>query len=35
MDVEWTLVNRAKNLVEDQLDTPVLGIPIIDDYRAR
>lgn len=34
MDVDWTLINRAKNLVEDQIDQPILKIPIIADYRA-
>ncbi|MBM4260383.1 MAG: class I SAM-dependent methyltransferase [Deltaproteobacteria bacterium] len=33
MDVDWTLINRAKNLVEDQIDKPILKIPIIADYR--
>jgi hypothetical protein len=33
MDVDWSLVNRAKNLVEDQLDLPILKVPIVDDYR--
>ena len=33
MDVDWTLINRAKNLVEDQLDQPILKMPIIPDYR--
>lgn len=33
MDVDWTLVNKAKNLAEDQLDQPVLKLPIIRDYR--
>ena len=33
MDVDWTLVNKAKNLVEDQLDQPILELPIIRDYR--
>lgn len=33
MDVEWTLVNRAKNLVEDQLSKPVLKLPTIADHR--
>lgn len=34
MDINWTLVNRAKNLVEDQLDYPILKLPIIRDYRT-
>lgn len=34
MDVDWTLVNRAKNLAEDQLGQPILKLPIIRDYRA-
>jgi SAM-dependent methyltransferase len=33
MDVDWTLINKAKNLAEDQLDQPILKIPIIRDYR--
>ena len=33
MDIDWTLVNRAKNLVEDQIDQPILKLPIIRDYR--
>jgi len=33
MDIDWTLVNRAKNLTEDQLKQPVLELPIIRDYR--
>ena len=33
MDVDWTLINKAKNLVEDQLDQPILKMPIIRDYR--
>jgi hypothetical protein len=33
MDVEWTLVNRAKNLAEDELDKSILKFPIVDDYR--
>ncbi|MBI1997713.1 MAG: class I SAM-dependent methyltransferase [Deltaproteobacteria bacterium] len=33
MDVDWTLVNKAKNLAEDQLDQPILKLPIIRDYR--
>ncbi|MBI3058112.1 MAG: hypothetical protein HYY81_02195 [Deltaproteobacteria bacterium] len=33
MDVDWTLINRAKNLAEDQLDQPILKLPIIPDFR--
>lgn len=33
MDIDWALVNRAKNLVEDQIDQPILKLPIIRDYR--
>src|ERR1043166_1077562 len=33
MDVDWSLVNRAKNLAEDQIDQPILKLPIIRDYR--
>lgn len=33
MDVDWTLVNKAKNLVEDQLDKPILKLPVVRDYR--
>jgi hypothetical protein len=33
MDIDWTLINRAKNLVEDQLDQPILKIPLVSDYR--
>jgi methyltransferase family protein len=33
MDSDWTIVNRAKNLVENQLDQPILKFPIIRDYR--
>lgn len=33
MDVDWTLINRAKNLAEDQLDQPILQLPIIPDFR--
>ena len=33
MDVDWTLVNKAKNLAEDQIDQPILKLPIIRDYR--
>src|SRR2546427_82329 len=33
MDVDWTLINKAKNLAEDQLDQPILKLPIIRDYR--
>jgi SAM-dependent methyltransferase len=33
MDVDWTLVNQAKNLVETQLHQPILKFPIVGDYR--
>jgi len=33
MDVDWTLVNKAKNLVEDQLDQPILKLPMVRDHR--
>jgi SAM-dependent methyltransferase len=33
MDVDWSIVNQAKNLVEDQLDLPILKVPIVDDNR--
>lgn len=33
MEVNWTLVNRAKNLAEDQIDQPILKLPVIPDYR--
>lgn len=33
MDVDWTIVNRAKNLVEDQLDLPILKLPMVRDFR--
>jgi len=33
MDVDWTLVNKAKNLVEDQLDQPILKLPMVRDFR--
>ena len=33
MDVDWTLVNKAKNLAEDQLSQPILELPIVKDYR--
>jgi 2-polyprenyl-3-methyl-5-hydroxy-6-metoxy-1,4-benzoquinol methylase len=33
MDIDWTLVNAAKNLVEDQLDQPILKVPLVGDYR--
>jgi SAM-dependent methyltransferase len=34
MAVDWTLVNKAKNLAEDQLPQPILKLPIVSDYRA-
>lgn len=33
MDVDWTLVNKAKNLVEDQLSQPILNLPMVRDFR--
>jgi hypothetical protein len=33
MDVDWTLINKAKNLAEDQINQPILKLPIIRDYR--
>jgi 2-polyprenyl-3-methyl-5-hydroxy-6-metoxy-1,4-benzoquinol methylase len=33
MDVAWTLINKAKDLAEDQLNLPILQLPIIPDYR--
>jgi SAM-dependent methyltransferase len=33
MDVDWTLINTAKNLAETQLDSPILEFPIIADFR--
>jgi len=33
MDIDWTIVNKAKNLVEDQIEQPILKLPIIRDYR--
>ena len=33
MDVDWTLINKAKNLAEDQIHQPILKLPIIRDYR--
>jgi 2-polyprenyl-3-methyl-5-hydroxy-6-metoxy-1,4-benzoquinol methylase len=33
MDVDWTLINKAKNLADDQIDQPILKLPIIRDYR--
>ena len=33
MDIDWALVNKAKNLAEGQLDQPILKLPIIQDYR--
>lgn len=33
MDVDWTLVNKAKNLAEDQLGQPILALPVVRDFR--
>ncbi|MGH8546482.1 MAG: hypothetical protein ACREX3_23275, partial [Gammaproteobacteria bacterium] len=33
MDIDWTIVNRAKNLVEDELNQAILKISIVPDYR--
>lgn len=33
MDVDWALVNKAKNLVENPLHLPILKFPIVPDYR--
>ena len=32
-NVDWALVNKAKNLAGDQLNQPILEVPIIRDYR--
>jgi SAM-dependent methyltransferase len=34
LGIDWTLVKKAKNSAEDQLDLPILQIPIISDYRG-
>ena len=33
MDIDWTLINRAKNLAEQQIPEPILKIKIVADYR--
>jgi len=33
MDVDWSLINKAKNLVEEQIPEPILKIPWVPDYR--
>ena len=33
MDIDWSLVNKSKNLVEDQLDKNILSFPTVPDYR--
>ncbi|PYK49891.1 MAG: hypothetical protein DME20_05650 [Verrucomicrobia bacterium] len=33
MDIDWTIVNKAKNLAEDELNKPILEVPIVSDYR--
>lgn len=33
MDIDWTLVNKAKNLVEDQLSQPILELAMVRDFR--
>jgi 2-polyprenyl-3-methyl-5-hydroxy-6-metoxy-1,4-benzoquinol methylase len=33
MDIDWTLINRAKNLAERQIPEPILKIKIVADYR--
>jgi len=33
MDIDWTLINRAKNLAEQQIPEPILKIKIVPDYR--
>jgi 2-polyprenyl-3-methyl-5-hydroxy-6-metoxy-1,4-benzoquinol methylase len=33
MDIDWALVKAAKNLVENQLDKPILRFPLVADYR--
>jgi SAM-dependent methyltransferase len=33
MDIDWTLINQAKNLVEQQIPEPILKIKIVPDYR--
>jgi hypothetical protein len=33
MDVDGSLINKAKNLVEEQILGPILKIPSVPDYR--
>ena len=33
MDVDWSLLNKAKNLVEEQIPEPILKIPLVQDHR--
>jgi cyclopropane fatty-acyl-phospholipid synthase-like methyltransferase len=33
MDIDWTLINQAKNLAEQQVPEPILKIKIVPDYR--
>jgi 2-polyprenyl-3-methyl-5-hydroxy-6-metoxy-1,4-benzoquinol methylase len=33
MDVDWSLINKAKNLVEEQIPEPILKIAMVPDYR--
>ncbi len=33
MDIDWTIVNRAKRLAKDQLEQPILKFPIVSDSR--
>jgi hypothetical protein len=33
MDIDWTIVNKAKNLAEDDLNRPILKVPIVSNYR--
>lgn len=33
MDIDWTLINKAKNLAEQQIPEPILKIAIVADYR--
>ena len=33
MDIDWTLINKAKNLAEQQIPEPILKIEIVADYR--
>jgi len=33
MDIDWTLINQAKNLAEQQIPEPILKIKMVPDYR--